>query len=69
MRDAMCSAAVVEKIGSESEKRTSAGRSQRSRASRTSIIFAALGWSTSVGTSSGNASTPAFDSGVGNGAL
>ena len=32
MREAMCSAAVVEKIGSESEKRTSAGFSQRSRA-------------------------------------
>jgi len=69
MREAMCSAAAVEKIGSESEKRTSAGRSQLSSAARTSSIFAALGWSTSVGTSSGNARTPAFDSGVGNGAL
>ena len=69
MRDAMCSAATVEKIGSESEKRTSAGRSQCSSAARTSSIFAALGCSSSVGTSSGNASTPAFDSGVGKGAL
>jgi hypothetical protein len=68
MRDAMCSAATVEKIGSESEKRTSAGRSQRSRPARTSSIFGALGCSSSVGTSSGNASTPAFDSGVGKGA-
>ena len=37
-------------------------------ASRTRFIGAVLGWSGSVGTSSGNASAPAFDSGVGNGA-
>ncbi len=69
IRDAMCSAAIVEKIGSESEKRTSAGFSQRSSPARTSSIFCAFGWSISVGTCSGNASTPAFDSGVGKGAL
>ena len=39
----MRSAAAVEKIGSESEKRTSAGRSQCSSAARTSVIFAARG--------------------------
>ena len=70
MREAMRSAATVEKIGSESEKRTSAGLLPASRARHEPlVIFAALGWSSSVGTSSGNASTPAFDSGVGKGAL
>ena len=57
------------KIGSESEKRTRVGFSHLASAARTSVIFAALGCSSSVGTSSGNASTPAFDSGVGKGAL
>ncbi len=65
----MRSAARVENTGSESEKRTSVGFSHCSRPARTSSIFAAFGCSSSVGTSSGNATTPAFDSGVGNGAL
>ena len=69
MRAASRSAAFGEKIGSESEKRMSAGFSQRPSASRTCSIGAVFGWSGSVGTCSGNARMPAFDSGTGHGAV
>ena len=65
---AMRSAWAGEKTRSESENRTSAGFSQRDSLSRTSSIAAAEEWSSSVGTSSGNASAPALASPTGNGA-
>ncbi|MGZ8783002.1 MAG: hypothetical protein ACXWZB_05835 [Gaiellaceae bacterium] len=66
---ATSSAARGEKIGSESEKRTSAGFSQRASASRTARCAGRSGWSGEVGTRSGKAMIPAFDSGTGHGAL
>ena len=65
---AITSAARREKIGSLSEKSTSAGRSNERSSSRTSSIRAAFGWSDDVGTSSGNCTIPTRDSGTGNGA-
>ena len=53
---------------SSAPQTTSAGFCQSRSASRTRFIGAVFGCSGSVGTSSGNASAPAFDSGVGNGA-
>ena len=55
------------KTGSESEKATSAGFSQRERVQHAPHLRAP-GASSDVGTSSGNCAAPAFDSGVGNGA-
>ena len=66
---AIRSATRGEKIGSESEKSTRAGFSQRASASRTRSSGFVDGCAGSVGTSSGNAITPAFDSGTGQGAL
>jgi hypothetical protein len=64
----MRSAASGGKIGSESPKEDESRLVQPLSASRTSSIAFAEGWSSSVGTSSGNAISPAFDSGVGKGA-
>ena len=61
----MRSAAVGGKIGSESPKSTSVGFSHRLIASRTCRIAGALGCSGSAGTSSGNATTPAFEAASG----
>ena len=63
------SAIAVGRTASSAPQMTCAGLSQRARPSRTGSSAAAVGWSGSTGTSSGNASAPAFDSGVGNGAL
>ena len=68
MRSAIRSATRGGKIGSESPKRTRVGFRQLPSASRTASSGAVFGWSGSVGTSSGKASAPAFDSPVGNGA-
>src|SRR5581483_1642843 len=65
---AIVSAAPREKIGSPSLNSTSAGRSNVRNCSRTASIAAADGWSELVATSSGKATTPARDSGTGNGA-
>ena len=54
--------------GSVSEKATSAGLSQRPRASRVACISATPGSSIVSGTSSGKRCAPALLSGVGNGA-
>ena len=51
---------------SSAPQTTSAGLCHSRSASRTRFIGAVFGCSGSVGTSSGNASAPAFDSGVGN---
>ena len=66
---AIRSATRGEKIGSESEKRTSAGFSQRASCSRTARCAGVSGCSGEIGTSSGKARMPAFDSGTGQGAL
>ena len=58
-----------EKIGSLSLNSTSAGCSNDRSRSRTSSIAGTVGWSTDVGTSSGNWTIPTRDSGTGNGAL
>ena len=55
-------------IGSESAQRWSFGRSSARSASSTRLPAAAPGMSGAVGSISGKARAPAFDSGVGNGA-
>ena len=65
---AITSAARREKIGSWSPKRTSVGRSNSRRRSRTTSIAGPDGWSELVATSSGNCTIPIRDSGTGNGA-
>ena len=60
---AIRSACRGEKIGSESEKRTSAGFSQCASCSRTAWCAGRSGWSGEIGTRSGKARMPAFDSG------
>ena len=69
IRSAIRAAARGVKIGSESEKRTSAGFSHRARAVTNLCHLAALGCSRLRRNEFRNASTPAFDSGVGKGAL
>ena len=66
MSSAMRSAGLPEKMGSLSLNSTSAGFSHLESSSRTHRIFSAAGCDSWVGTSSGNISTPVFDSGAAN---